>query len=105
MTSTEVKESPVKKSPAKAAEAPESNGKKEENGSEEAAEAEDAPAENGDGEEESNDATENGDATGNIHKYFSILAAWPYAPALFILIQMKNIIKLALCSGRLYAIF
>lgn len=61
VTSTEAKESPVKKSPAKkVAEAPESNGK-EENGSGDA--PEDTPAENGDAEE-SNDATENGDATG-----------------------------------------
>lgn len=64
----------MKKSPAKkVAEAPESNGNgKEENGSEEA--AEDAPAENGDAEE-SNDATENGDATGKHvpHIYFSYI--------------------------------
>lgn len=58
----------MKKSPAKkVAEAPESNGDgKEENGSEAA--TEDVPAENGDAEE-SNDATENGDATG---KHFRI---------------------------------
>lgn len=62
MTSTE-KESPVKKTPAKKVVEPESNGNgKEENGSGDAPE-EETPAENGD-TEESNDATENGDATG-----------------------------------------
>ncbi|OWR54542.1 hypothetical protein KGM_213836 [Danaus plexippus plexippus] len=58
VSSTEAaKESPVKKSPAKKVAEPESNGK-EENGSGDA--PEETPAENGD--EDSNDAVENGDA-------------------------------------------
>lgn len=71
VTSTEAtKESPVKKSPVKKvieAIANETNGTEEKNGSGDAPEK--TPAENG-GEEESNGATENGDATGTFQHYY-----------------------------------